>query len=86
MTQLWPDGQPILVELDEHSRPVSFRWLGRTYRLGQLIQQRQVDTDWWQPQGRVWRDYYTLITTCGLLCTLVYDHLADAWRLIRLYD
>jgi hypothetical protein len=44
----------------------------------------RVDTGWWQ--RRVWREYFTLTTTSGMLVAIYHDVLTGAWRLQRLYD
>jgi hypothetical protein len=86
MTHLWAEGQSITVLLDEHSRPLHFTWLGRQYTCQQIVQQWQVDLEWWREPGRIWRDYLALITVDGLFCVLYHDRLVDEWRLVRVYD
>ena len=53
------------------------------HRVERIIARRLVDTDWWQ--RRVWREYFTLTTTSGMLVTIYHDALTGAWRLQRLY-
>ncbi len=86
MSRLWPQGEPIQVQTDAVGRPLRFVWRQRTYRLAQLQQRWQVDTDWWSEAGRIWRDYVAVTTTDGLLCVLYQDLLTEDWFLSKLYD
>lgn len=86
MTLTWVDGAPLRVETDADNCPILFYWSGRRHRLLHIIQQWQVDTDWWDSAGRVWRDYTAAVTVEGLLCVFYHDLIADEWRLARLYD
>lgn len=86
MSRLWPEGEPILVQTDAHNRPLRFVWRERTYRLVQIQQHWQVDTDWWSEAGRIWRDYMAVTTTNGLLCVIYQDLLTEQWFLSKLYD
>ena len=86
MTRLWTEGEPIEVEADSEGRPVRFRWRNRLYRLQRVQQRWQVDSDWWSPEGRVWRDYAAVVTGDGLLCVLYYDHLTACWCVARVQD
>jgi hypothetical protein len=78
------------METDSQGRPARFDWQGRRHALARVVQQWQVDTDWWASEGRVRRDYLTVLTLDGLLCVLYYDHLdpvgEGGWFLSRLYD
>ena len=85
MTQLWTD-QPITVELDAAARPRTFLWHAQRHTVAQIVQQWQVDVDWWSSRGRVQRDLTALITTRGLFCVIYYDHLTQTWGLLRVYD
>lgn len=86
MTRLWAEGEPVRMEMDSEGRPVRFRWREQLYRLQRVQQRWQVDSDWWSAEGRVWRDYWAVITIEGLLCVLYYDHLTSEWRMTRAYD
>jgi hypothetical protein len=86
MTRLWSEGEPIQMETNSDGSPVRFGWRSRTYRLQRIQQQWQVDSDWWSPEGRVWRNYYALLTTDGLLCVVYNDLLHQEWRIARVYD
>ncbi|MBW7883355.1 MAG: hypothetical protein H3C34_12095 [Caldilineaceae bacterium] len=74
------------MQTDEHGRPVRFSWRDRTYRLVQIQQRWQVDTDWWSDEGRVWRDYLAITTTSGLFCVIYQDLMSENWYLARIYD
>jgi hypothetical protein len=86
MSRLWPEGEPISVQIDDRGRPLRFTWRNRTYRLAQIQQHWQVDADWWSDDGRIWREYLAVITVNGLLCVLYQDLLAEEWFLSKLYD
>ncbi len=86
MTRLWPGGEPVQVGLDEAGRPGYFVWQGRVHRVQTIHQRWVVDTDWWSPEGRVWREYLALVTQDGLLCVLYHDRLTGGWRLAKVYD
>jgi hypothetical protein len=86
MTRLWPNGEPIIVKTDTHGRPTQFIWQGHIHPIRRVAQSWQVDTDWWSEEGRVWRDYRTVITDDGLLCVLYFDNLEQEWRLAKIYD
>ena len=86
MTRMWPEGEPIIVALDGQGNPIRFVWQGHIYRVSRIWQRWQTDSEWWSPQGRVWRAYVSLSTNDGLLCVLYHDRLADEWFLSKLYD
>ena len=86
MTQLWPAGQPIVVTVDGHGIPVEFVWQEQRHPIRAIVQQWQVDLEWWRAEGRIWRDYLALITSNNLFCVIYYDRLHEEWRLTRLYD
>jgi hypothetical protein len=86
MTHTWPGGVAIHVVEDERKRPVQFYWQGQLHGITGIDEQWQVDGDWWHEEGRIWRDYFAVTTEDGLLCVLYYDHLAEEWRLSKLYD
>lgn len=86
MTRLWPDGQPIRVQLNRAGQPSRFTWLDRHYRIHQVRQRWQVDTDWWDEHGRLWRDYLAVTTHEGLFCVLYQDLLTEHWYLSKTYD
>ena len=86
MTRLWTTGQEIRVQRDAHGELVKFTWQGRTHPIHKIRQQWQVDTDWWSEEGRVFREYFAVTTTDGLLCVLYLDFLDEQWYLAKCYD
>ncbi|MCI0398546.1 MAG: hypothetical protein L0332_11895 [Chloroflexi bacterium] len=84
MTQLWPEGQPIAIVLDELAEPGAFTWQGQRYQVEAITRRWRVDVEWWR--DRVWRAYYKLSTTTGLLVVLYQDLISGEWYLQRLYD
>ena len=86
MTRLWPEGQPIQVWSGPDGRPRRFTWHQHHYRVATIQQRWQVDTDWWETGGRIWRDYLALETREGLLCVIYQDLLAETWYMSKAYD
>jgi hypothetical protein len=43
-----------------------------------------VDEEWWR--GRVWREYFTLTTSTGLLMEIFHNLTAGEWYVQRVYD
>jgi len=84
MTKLWRSAQPINVATDDGGVPESFSWHGDVHRIGAVYNSWRVHSDWWR--GTIWRDYYKLDTTGGLLCIIYHDLVEDAWYLSRIYD
>ena len=88
MSRFWPDGLPIAVQSDDLAAPTAFTFeraalqgpqgtLWRAmprHRVERIIARWCVDTGWWQ--RRVWREYFTLTTTSGMLVT-IYTRRAD---------
>jgi hypothetical protein len=44
----------------------------------------RIDVDWWR--GRVWREYFKLVTRTGLLVEVYHDLVGGGWFVQRLYD
>jgi hypothetical protein len=84
MTRLWPDGQMIEVEADASGIPQQFIWWGSSHRVETVAGRWRVDEDWWRV--RIWREYFKVATTSGLLVVLFHDLEAGGWCLQRLYD
>lgn len=84
MTHLWPQGAPIRVEADAWLTPHRFEWQAESHRVQHVAKRWRVDTAWWQ--GRIWREYFKLVTTDGLLVILYRDLLGGGWFLQRVYD
>lgn len=84
MTRLWKDGLAITVEADADGTPLRFTWDDKAHPVSRIVEQWRADTDWWR--GRIWRMYFRLTTTTGLLVEVYHDLLADSWFMQRLYD
>lgn len=84
MTHFWPEGQPIEVEADALWTPLVFTWNGTPHPVQVVLDRWRVDEDWWR--GRVWREYFQLITRTGLLVELFHDLTTRAWYIQRVYD
>jgi hypothetical protein len=86
MTILWSTGHTIDVTPAAQGTPAEFVWQGRTYAVAQIVQRWQIDSEWWRGEGRIWRDYFVLITQDNLFCVIYFDRIREDWRLVRLYD
>ncbi|MCG3212644.1 MAG: hypothetical protein FOGNACKC_06314 [Anaerolineae bacterium] len=84
MTHLWPAGVPIAVRHNPGLEPQAFRWQEREYRVQAIAKRWRLDQSWWQQ--RVWREYFKLTTSDGLLVIIYLDLLTGQWYLQRLYD
>lgn len=84
MTRLWSSGIVVEVWLNGASAPARLRWEGRVHQVQVVANQWRVDLGWWRL--RVWRDYYKLATTTGLLLVVYHDLVNDKWYLQRVYD
>lgn len=83
MTRLWVGGTAIRV-VQQAGLPARFIWDGRSHPVQALANRWRVDVGWWRL--RLWRDYYKLVTTTGLLVVIYHDLMTDSWYLQRLYD
>lgn len=89
MTQFWADGAPITVTVDADDLPEEIIWNEGRHEVQRVVNQWRIDTGWWRSSdegGRVWRDYYLVITWTRLLVTIYRDLLSERWYLQRLYD
>jgi hypothetical protein len=86
MTRLWPAGTPLQVITTEQGRPLRLIWQQHTHTIAAIVQEWEVDTDWWEPSGRSWCLYYATLTEDGLLCVFYQDLVDGAWYLSKLYD
>lgn len=86
MTRLWPAGLPLRVYVGHDGAPRRFTWQGHHYRVAHIQQRWQVDTDWWEAGGRLWRDYLAVVTQEGLFCVIYQDLLDEQWYLSKVYD
>jgi hypothetical protein len=84
MTHFWPEGEPVEVEADSLWTPVRLTWQGTVHPVETITDRWRVDEEWWR--GRVWREYFTLITSTGLLMEIFHDLTADEWYVQRVYD
>ena len=84
MNPLWPDGDPVGVWSDRWGTPQRFTWHGDSHQVQGIAKRWRVDQGWCRQ--RIWREYFKLYTTTGLLVILFRDLLTDQWYLQRLYD
>jgi hypothetical protein len=83
MTRLWASGVAIRVQT-HGEEPALFYWNGQAHPVGRMVNHWRVDVGWWRL--RIWRDYYRLVTTTGLLVVVYHDGVNGEWRLQRVYD
>ena len=87
MTRLWAEGLPLQVQTNSRDQPAVIQLANHRYVVERVIQQWEVDTDWWSEQGRAWRRHFAVTTRDGgIFCVLSYDLLSHEWRLERIYD
>ena len=84
MSRFWPEGIPIVVTTDDLATPIAFTWGEYRHGVEHIVDRWRVDAGWWQ--RRVWREYFQLTTTSGLLLLIYHDVRAGEWRVQRLYD
>ncbi len=84
MMRLMGGGTPIQVWLLNGAIPKRFQWNGKTHPVQGVANNWRVDFGWWRL--RIWRDYFKLHTTTGLLVVIYHDLLADTWYLQVIYD
>jgi hypothetical protein len=83
MTQLWPEGLPIEVDMRD-GQPIALYWQYRRRTARAVTDQWLIHDNWWQDE--IWRHYFQMITADGLLCVIYRDLLDDRWYLERVYD
>jgi hypothetical protein len=86
MTRFWSSAPSIQIEISNDQVPCSFSWYHRRHRIVSIQQHWIVDTDWWTEEGRIWREYYAVITDQGLLCVIFLNLLTQSWHLTTIYD
>lgn len=95
MTYLWEPGQPVDVDSNAAGVPRSFYWHRHRHVVVLIANRWRVDEDWWQENtsggntgtgGRIWREYFKVITQTGLLVVLFRDLVTNTWWLQQLYD
>ncbi len=84
MTKLWRLGQPLAVLTDDGGTPKSFDWHEDVHHISTICNSWRVHSDWWR--SPIWRDYYKIETTGGVLCIIYHDLAAGTWHLARIYD
>lgn len=84
MARFWPNGVKIDITCDALATPQAFTWQGHRHVVSTVLERWRVDERWWR--RRVWREYFILTTTTGLLALIYHDVRSDAWRLQRVYD
>lgn len=84
MTYLWPQGEPVEVQLGPQAAPQAFAWRGVWHPVEAVVNRWRVHADWWTSEA--WQEYVKLTTADGLLCVLAHDLRQDTWRLVRVYD
>ncbi len=84
MSRWWPGGDPIRVTADPLGMPQSFIWHDKRHPVVQVTRRWRIDVNWWR--GRVWREYFKLVTRTGMLVEIYRDLLHGGWYVQRLYD
>ena len=84
MTKLWRSGPPLAVLTDDKGVPQSFEWREDVHHTNTICNSWRVHSDWWK--SSIWRDYYKIETTDGILCIIYRDLVIDSWHLARIYD
>ena len=84
MTQFWPEGIVIQVEVDEQGTLLALTWQGQTQHMVSIANRWRRDQGWWKK--RIWREYFELTTEAGWFMIVYHDLVDDQWYLQRLYD
>ena len=84
MTHFWPEGLPVTVEVDALWTPLVMTWDGVEHPVQVILDRWRVDEEWWR--GRIWREYFRLITRSSLLVEVYHDLTAREWFVQRVYD
>ena len=84
MTKLWRSGPPLAMLTDDEGSPLSFAWHGDVHRIDTICNSWRVHSEWWRRP--IWRDYYKIETTDGVLWVIHHDLVTDTWHLTRIYD
>ena len=92
MSRLWSDDEPIDVQPVSGAVPAAgicptaFVWRGRLHPVERIHEDWQDDTDWWEEEGDVSRQYFKLTTSTNLLCEVYLDLITETWFMSRVYD
>jgi hypothetical protein len=84
MTWLWLAGDSIQVRSNALGTPQTIIWQGKSHRVTRVIRRWRIDIDWWR--GRIWREYFKLVTRTSLLVEIYHDLSGGGWFVQRLYD
>ncbi len=84
MSPFWQEGLLVRAQ-EQEAQPGQFFWQWRWHPISDVLYRWRVHTHWWTDH-EVWRDYWEVTTATGLLCTLYYDRLLEAWYLERVYE
>jgi hypothetical protein len=84
MTRLWVVGITLKMVATSSDEPARFVWEGRLHVVEGIANSWRVDLGWWRLH--IWRDYYKLYTTTGLLLVVYHDLVSGQWYLQRVYD
>ncbi|KPV54242.1 hypothetical protein SE17_04940, partial [Kouleothrix aurantiaca] len=61
-----------------------FVWQGHHHVIADVLDRWRVDEGWWR--WHVWREYFKVVTSTGLLTLIYHDVPSNTWRLQRVYD
>ena len=84
MTRLFRESIPIEVRLLNGAAPQEFTWKKRNHQVKKVANHWRIDYLWWRDP--IWRDYFRIETTSGLMLTLYQDLITDLWYLQISYD
>lgn len=84
MSRLWLRGVAITVDHPQADSPVAFVWNETKHTITHVANRWRVDVEWWR--FHIWRDYFKVVTSSGLLVVIYHDLLTDQWFVQRLYD
>lgn len=84
MSRFWANGITVTVEAGEDGAPLVFRWEQQRHTVQTIARRWRRDVGWWR--ARVWREYFIVRTTHGLLVELYHDVQQRTWAVQRVYD
>jgi hypothetical protein len=84
MTHQWPRGEPITVRTNTLGLPRQFMIKGYLHNIEWIVDQWKINTDWWEPWGRIWRDYY--LVAADDMFVIYFDWQLKHWFLSDYYD
>lgn len=83
MTRLWQNGDPVAIETNG-LLPTAILLEGTWHPVEKTVLEWQVDVGWWRV--RIYRDYFRILTSDGMLLVVYHDLLTDTWAVQRVYD